>query len=118
LRNLLNNALKFSHLGGEIDIKAFIENDRCIVILKDYGIGITEDKQEKIFSLNISSSYGTANEKGSGLGLILCKDFMKQQGGEIWFDSTPWEGTTFYLSLPVENLTVIPDPVPGSNSVG
>jgi len=104
LRNLLNNALKFSHLGGEIDIKAFIENDRCIVILKDYGIGITEDKQERIFSLNISSSYGTANEKGSGLGLILCKDFMKQQGGEIWFDSIPWEGTTFYLSLPLEGV--------------
>ncbi|MEJ5963465.1 sensor histidine kinase [Pedobacter immunditicola] len=119
LRNLLNNALKFSHLGGEIEIKAFIENERCIVVLKDYGIGITEEKQEKIFSLNISSSYGTANEKGSGLGLILCRDFMAQQGGEIWFDSTPWEGTTFYLSLPVEGdvVSIIPGPVPGSNSV-
>jgi len=106
LRNLLNNALKFSHLGGEIDIKAFVENERCIVMLKDYGIGITDDKQEKIFSLNISSSYGTANEKGSGLGLILSKDFMIQQGGEIWFDSVPWEGTTFYFSLPVERVSV------------
>lgn len=108
LRNLLNNALKFSHLGGEIEVKSFIENERCIVILKDYGVGMTEDRQDKIFSLNISSSYGTANEKGSGLGLILCKDFMEQQGGEIWFDSTPWEGTTFYLSLPVVGV-VIPE---------
>ena len=67
---------------------------------------MTEDKQERIFSLNVASSYGTANEKGSGLGLILCRDFMVQQGGEIWFDSTPWEGTTFYLSLPAVEVTV------------
>ena len=100
LRNLLNNAIKFSHIGGEIEINAFSENGHCMISLKDHGIGIKEDKQDKIFSLNISSSYGTANEKGTGLGLILSKDFMLQLGGDIWFESTPWEGTTFYVSLP------------------
>ena len=99
-RNLLNNAIKFSHLGGDIEFRAFSENNQCVISLKDRGIGIKEDKQDKIFSLNISSSYGTANEKGTGLGLILSKDFMLQLGGDIWFESTPWEGTTFYVSLP------------------
>jgi two-component system sensor histidine kinase/response regulator len=100
LRNLLNNAIKFSHLGGEIHLRACVEYGKCVMSVKDNGIGITEDRQERIFTLNISSSYGTANEKGTGLGLILCRDFMVQQGGDIWFDSTPWEGTTFYVSLP------------------
>ncbi|MEJ5963463.1 sensor histidine kinase [Pedobacter immunditicola] len=99
-RNLLNNAIKFSHLGGEIEFRAFSENNQCVISLKDHGIGITGDKQDKIFTLNISSSYGTANEKGTGLGLILSKDFMVQLGGDLWFNSTPWEGTTFYVSLP------------------
>jgi len=105
-RNLLNNAIKFSHLGGEIEFRAFIENNQCIISLKDHGIGIKEDKQDRIFSLNISSSYGTANEKGTGLGLILSKDFMLQLGGDIWFNSTPWEGTTFYVSLPMEKMNI------------
>jgi len=99
-RNLLNNAIKFSHLGGEIEFRAFSENNQCIISLKDHGIGIKEDKQDRIFTLNISSSYGTANEKGTGLGLILSKDFMVQLGGDLWFNSKPWEGTTFYVSLP------------------
>ena len=105
-RNLLNNAIKFSHLGGEIEFRAFIENNQCIISLKDHGIGIKEDKQDRIFSLNITSSYGTANEKGTGLGLILSKDFMLQLGGDIWFNSTPWEGTTFYVSLPMEKMNI------------
>ena len=102
LRNLLNNAIKFSHVGGEIEIRAFRDNGNCIISLKDHGVGIKDDKQDKIFTLNISSTYGTANEKGTGLGLILSKDFMAQQGGDLWFESAASEGTTFYISLPHE----------------
>lgn len=100
-RNLLNNAIKFSHLGGDIEFRVFKDHNQCVISVKDYGIGIKEDKQDRVFTLNISSSYGTANEKGTGLGLILSKDFMVQLGGDIWFNSTPWEGTTFYVSLPL-----------------
>ena len=104
LRNLLNNAIKFSHIGGDIEIHAFRENGYCMISIKDHGIGIKEDKQDKIFTLNVSSTYGTANEKGTGLGLILSKDFMVQQGGDLRFESAAAEGTTFYISLPlVEN---------------
>ncbi|MEJ5963464.1 sensor histidine kinase [Pedobacter immunditicola] len=104
LRNLLNNAIKFSHIGGNIEIHAFRENGNCIIRLKDNGIGIKDDKQDKIFTLNVSSSYGTANEKGTGLGLILSKDFMVQQGGDLWFESAASEGTTFYVSLPMGEM--------------
>jgi two-component system sensor histidine kinase/response regulator len=107
LRNLLNNAIKFSHIGGDIEIHAFREKGNCMISLKDNGIGIKEDKQDKIFTLNISSTYGTANEKGTGLGLILSKDFMAQQGGDLWFESAAAEGTTFYLSLPAEHAPVL-----------
>lgn len=111
-RNLLNNAIKFSHIGGNIEIHAFRENGHCTIRLKDNGIGIKDDKQDKIFTLNVSSTYGTANEKGTGLGLILSKDFMVQQGGNLWFESAESEGTTFYVSLPMgemkkDQLTVV-----------
>jgi len=101
LRNLLNNAIKFSHIRSDIVIYAFKEKGQCIISLKDNGIGINADKQDKIFTLNVSSSYGTANEKGTGLGLILSREFMVQQGGNIWFESAAGEGTTFYVSLPL-----------------
>ena len=101
MRNLLNNAVKFSHLRGVIMLHAHVEGNSCMISVKDNGVGITADKQEKIFTLNVTSSYGTANEKGTGLGLIVSKDFIQQQGGEIWFESIPWEGTTFYVSLPM-----------------
>ncbi|WP_354331281.1 HAMP domain-containing sensor histidine kinase [Pedobacter sp. CG_S7] len=101
MRNLLNNAIKFSHLKGVVGLSVHKEGSKCIISIKDNGVGMTADKQQRIFTLNVTSSYGTANEKGTGLGLILCRDFILQQGGEIWFNSIAWEGTTFYVSLPM-----------------
>jgi two-component system sensor histidine kinase/response regulator len=101
IRNLMNNAVKFTKTGGEISVSAVVADGHCIIAVKDNGIGIAKAKQAKIFSLQIVSSYGTNNEKGTGLGLMLCKDYTERQGGKIWFESEPQQGSTFYVSLPV-----------------
>lgn len=104
IRNLLNNAVKFTNMGGLIQVGTIINNDRCIIFVKDNGIGISEESQNEIFSLSIASSYGTKNEKGTGLGLVLCKDFITQQGGRIWFTSSAEEGTAFYVEMEISAL--------------
>lgn len=99
MRNLLNNAIKFTNIGGQVNIGTELKEDRCIIFVKDNGIGISAERHSEIFSLNIASSYGTMNEKGTGLGLVLCKDFIVQQGGRIWFSSVAGEGTIFYVEM-------------------
>ncbi|MBG6233491.1 signal transduction histidine kinase [Pedobacter sp. CAN_A7] len=106
LRNLISNAIKFTNLEGEIGISVTVAAGHCIIAVRDNGIGLTKEKQAVIFSLNIAPNYGTANEKGTGLGLVLCKDYVERQGGNIWFTSIPWEGTTFFVSLPLVALPV------------
>lgn len=98
LRNLVVNAVKFTRPGGEVQIKAIPKGDLLEIAVKDNGVGIPEAKQKLLFSLNSGSTYGTGNEKGIGLGLILCKDFTERQGGRIWFESKEGVGSTFYIS--------------------
>jgi len=97
VRNLINNAIKFTAPGGEIVISNDIVGDKCRIIIKDNGAGIPVEKQSSIFSLKISSTSGTKNEKGVGLGLVLCKEFTELQNGEIMFESMKGVGTTFYI---------------------
>jgi len=99
VRNLLNNAVKFTPVGGKISICSKIENKDCVITITDNGKGIPFELQADLFSLKVKSTYGTRNEKGVGLGLALCKEFAEIQNGKIWFDSVPGEGTTFYLSM-------------------
>jgi signal transduction histidine kinase len=101
LRNLISNAVKFSHEGKEIEIETTDHDDSVKVSVKDYGVGIPQEDQEKLFRIghNITKN-GTANEKGTGLGLLVCKEFVERHGGRIWLESTPFEGTTFYFTLP------------------
>lgn len=99
MRNLLNNAMKFTNVGGVIQVGTILQEDRVVIFVKDDGIGISPERQTEIFSLNIASSYGTMNEKGTGLGLALCRDYITQQGGHIWFNSTTEEGTVFYVEM-------------------
>lgn len=99
VRNLLNNAVKFTPEGGKISIHSTVENNHCLITIKDNGRGIPFDMQADLFSMKVKSTYGTKNEKGVGLGLALCKEFAEIQNGKIWFDSIPGEGTTFYFSL-------------------
>ena len=102
LRNLLSNAIKFSYTGGRIDVDCREENGFLTVIVKDRGQGISEEHQQGLLDDGLHFiSYGTQKEKGSGLGLQLCKDFVKMNHGKLWFESKEGKGTTFYFSVPV-----------------
>jgi two-component system sensor histidine kinase/response regulator len=101
IRNLINNAIKFTPSGGQIDIGLQIQEHTCNLVVADNGIGIDPGQQDEIFSLKTQSTFGTNNEKGIGLGLVLCKELLALQEGELWFESTPGKGTTFYASFPL-----------------
>ncbi len=101
IRNLLSNAIKFSHPGGIIEVEAKIQdNNEAVFSVSDHGVGITKAQQHIFLTGNLSTSFGTAKEKGSGLGLLLTKDFLKANNGQIWLKSRENEGSTFYVSLP------------------
>ena len=104
LRNLVNNAIKFTQPGGEIFITVANKDHTAIVSIKDTGIGIPAEKQKEIFTLKTNSTYGTRDEKGIGLGLMLCKEFMEYMHGNIWFESEPGKGSVFHVSLPLSRL--------------
>jgi two-component system sensor histidine kinase/response regulator len=102
VRNLISNAIKFTPSGGNIQVMAAVEND-CKISIVDSGTGINENDQKYVFSLKAKSTFGTNNEKGVGLGLILCKEFTELQNGSISFVSTPGKGTSFIVSIPLFN---------------
>lgn len=102
LRNLLSNAIKFTKPGGKIIISAVQKENELLVAVSDNGIGIKKDALDKLFLLESSSSTpGTMNEEGTGLGLILCKDFVLKNGGMIWAESEANRGSRFVFTLPV-----------------
>ncbi|WP_345077042.1 HAMP domain-containing sensor histidine kinase [Nemorincola caseinilytica] len=101
LRNLVNNAIKFTNEGGEVAIRVTTTTDRAFLSVQDTGIGISAEQQADLFTLKTRSTYGTNREKGIGLGLLMCKEFMDYQRGDIWFESTPGKGSTFFVSLPL-----------------
>lgn len=101
LRNLVNNALKFTPAGGFVEVKGLRSDGKCYIIVKDNGLGIDPVQQERLFQLNAASTYGTNNEKGIGLGLLLCKEFTALQGGEIWAESNLGVGSAFYLCFKI-----------------
>nr|MCU0391076.1 sensor histidine kinase [Thermoflexibacter sp.] len=102
LRNLIANALKFTHVHGNITISARQEiKDFVTIAVKDTGIGMTTAQSQKLFESNtLYTTRGTQNEKGTGLGLLLCKDFVEKNGGKIWVESEYGKGSTFYFTLP------------------
>ncbi len=103
--NLVSNAIKYSPAGGQIHIKVSEESDRLIISVRDEGIGIPEDKLPSLFSrfYQVDSS-STRKIGGTGIGLFLVKHLTEAHGGEVWVESTPEAGSTFYFSLP--KLTV------------
>jgi two-component system, sensor histidine kinase and response regulator len=102
LRNLITNAIKFTGTNGTVTISSYTENNKRIIAVQDNGIGISSENIDKLFNQHLHpSTKGTANEKGTGLGLILCKDFVNRNGGEIWVESLKNSGTTFFFSLPL-----------------
>ncbi|MCX2451539.1 HAMP domain-containing sensor histidine kinase [Pedobacter sp. PLR] len=102
IRNLVSNALKFTPEGGEVVISTRYRGASGLIIISDNGIGITPEKQERLFQLNASATYGTNNEKGIGLGLLLCKEYTEKQQGNIWFETEIGKGSVFYISLKLQ----------------
>lgn len=100
LRNLIGNAVKFSRQGSEIEVNIETNGRNVLFSVRDHGIGIAEEAQKKLFSLEVFSSPGTANETGIGIGLVLCKDFVERNHGRIWVESMEFKGSTFYFTLP------------------
>lgn len=104
IRNIISNAIKFSNINGSVIIginDAKSNPNDSVIYIKDQGKGIPYEDQDKLFKLDINySTTGTNKEKGTGLGLILCKEMVEKHNGKIWFESVPDEGTTFFISLP------------------
>lgn len=99
--NLLSNAVKFTESGGTIYLSSEKHENEVHIQVKDTGIGIEEEKLKTLFEVTEKkSSAGTQNEKGTGLGLLICKDFIKQHGGEILVESTLGKGSTFTIQIP------------------
>jgi two-component system sensor histidine kinase/response regulator len=104
LRNLISNAIKYSHKGGTITLKSQSSNNRVIITVTDSGTGMTDDLMSTLFgSENIISHNGTADEKGTGLGLKLCREFIEKNQGSIWAESLENKGSSFFISLPEAN---------------
>lgn len=100
IRNLVSNAIKFTSEGGQIGIDVKLEGDEYKIAIRDTGRGIDADKQSQIFSVQTQPTFGTNNEKGVGLGLLLCKEYIERQGGRIEFESTPGKGSSFFVFVP------------------
>jgi len=102
LRNLISNAIKFTPANGEIEIYSIVNEQFIEVTISDNGIGISDEEKEQLFSLNLNTTkFGTQNETGTGLGLILCKDFIERNQGEIWVEEKSQKGATFKFTLPI-----------------
>jgi two-component system sensor histidine kinase/response regulator len=103
-RNLISNAIKYSYVGGKILISGSVKNNFVTVEITDNGTGMTQEEQDKLFRIDSSfSKKGTSSENGTGLGLLLCKEFIKIHGGDIWVKSSPDVGSTFTFTIPGVN---------------
>lgn len=102
IRNLMSNAIKFTDNGGEISLTAIDSTSGYVAVaVKDSGIGISKDTIKDLFKIDKSvSTLGTNGESGTGLGLILCREFVEMHNGRIWAESELNVGTTFYFTLP------------------
>jgi len=105
LRNLLNNALKFTCINGEVSVTAIKEKDNILISVKDNGIGIPKNDMDKLFRIDIKyTKVGTNEERGTGLGLLLCKEFVDQHKGKIWVESNEGQGCEFKFTIPFSKL--------------
>ena len=100
-RNLISNAIKFTEIGGEITITERLVESFAEITIADNGIGMDQETRSQLFSTSCTSMLGTNNEKGSGLGLLLCKDFIEKLGGDLRVTSEVGRGSEFTFSLPL-----------------
>ena len=113
LRNLISNAIKFTRRNGQIEVNVTPDKSGVRIAVSDNGIGISKENMAKLFRIDGNlSSRGTENEKGTGLGLFLCKEFVTKHGGNIWAESEPGSGSVFQFIIPsnirhkAENLLI------------
>ena len=101
IRNLITNAIKFTNDGGEVIIRSEDKGNEWLVSVRDNGVGIKPEVMDILFDKTAPyTTRGTANEKGTGLGLILCKEFIEKNGGKIGVESKEGDGSTFFFTLP------------------
>lgn len=101
-RNLISNAIKFSESGSSIEAYTCLKDGLLVINVRDHGCGMSEEDQQKLFKTETHfTKYGTANEEGSGLGLLLCKDFAEKNGGDLTLTSVEGVGSTFSFSIPL-----------------
>jgi signal transduction histidine kinase len=101
IRNLVSNAIKFTPVNGKVEILSVEKDSEVEISISDTGVGISPQDIEKLFRIDTShATIGTRKEKGTGLGLILCKEFVEKNGGRIWVESEVGKGSQFYIRLP------------------
>jgi signal transduction histidine kinase len=102
VRNMIHNSIKFTPYGGNITLSASIDNEKLVTSISDTGVGIDEENLGKLFQIDSNiKTRGTGNENGTGLGLVICKEFINYHKGEIWAESSPGKGSVFYFSIPI-----------------
>ena len=102
LRNLISNAIKFTKNNGFVEVYSIVIDDYIEVTVADTGIGVDDKDKIKIFTIDENKTkLGTANEKGSGLGLVVCKDFIEKHHGKIWVEDKKGKGSLFKFTLPI-----------------
>jgi len=101
LENIITNAIKFSFPENRILVNAEKQGDFVTISIKDFGMGISQEDINKLFQLEPYTRQGTAKEKGTGLGLMICKDMIEMHNGEIWLESELNKGTTFFFTVPL-----------------
>lgn len=111
-QNLISNAIKFTGRGGRIEISSFRQNGSVEIAVNDTGVGMTQFHAKNIFrTTNPRSLNGTENEKGTGLGLMLCKEFIQMHGGTIRAESRVGGGTSFFIRLPIEKKEAVKETI-------
>jgi|WetSurMetagenome_2_1015567.scaffolds.fasta_scaffold18750_1 PAS domain S-box-containing protein len=109
LRNLISNSIKYTEIGGKIEVSTQPKDQYIEFSVVDNGIGMTEGIKNQLFISNVNqSTYGTYKEKGTGLGLVICRDFVKKLGGHIWVESELHKGSAFKFTLPIASHPVKP----------
>jgi signal transduction histidine kinase len=104
LRNLISNAIKFTHKKGRIAVIAEVNQNQAKITVKDNGIGIRNEVLNKLFDTSqVITTEGSASEKGTGLGLLVCKEFVEKHGGKIWVESQVAKGSDFMFTIPLYN---------------
>lgn len=108
IRNLISNAIKFTKPGGRITLSVVDDDNFFRVSVADTGVGMTPELMEKLFRIDSKvTTKGTSDEKGTGLGLILCKEFIEKNGGRIWVESEVNKGTVFHFTVPKQHQKVL-----------